>query len=98
MGVNPAFDCAGCKQPGTEFFSDKRYKQSVCRSCFIERRSAAAKALDSDWFLANIPFDQFTEDERLRTGIETIEEYNRALAPAEADGTENDRGSTKKFR
>jgi len=93
--VNQQFDCASCKQPSGELFFDQRYKHSICRSCFLDRRRQAAQALDSEWFMANIPFDQLTEDEKIRAGLGSQEEYDRAKKKPEADGTE---GETKGFR
>ena len=97
MVAAPA-DCVACKQPFSELFFDKRYKHSICRNCFIDRRDKAARALDSDWFLANIPFDQFSENEMERTGIRSLAEYEKALEPAEPDGTEGDSRMVRKVR
>lgn len=86
--VIQTYDCAACKQPNTDLFFDKRYKHSICRGCFLKRRQQAANALDTEWFLANVPFDQFTENEKEMTGIASLKEYELAKQKPEADGTE----------
>jgi hypothetical protein len=95
--VNPAYDCASCKQPKDELFYDKRYKQSICRSCFLDRRNGARVALDTEWLVANIPFNQMSEAEKDAAGIRDEKEYEQAKAPAVPDGTEDGK-STRELR
>jgi hypothetical protein len=95
--IDPSFDCASCKNKKPDLYFDKRYKQSICGDCFLKRRKAAAAALDSEWFLANIPFDQFTEEEKKMTGIGSLVEFKLAKERAVPDGTE-DGESTRELR
>jgi hypothetical protein len=98
--MNPIYDCASCKQPGMEFFYDKRYKHSICRQCFLTRREQAATALDADWFLANVPFEQLTEREKEMSGIANPEEFKRAKYENEHPDLDADKdsSSTKELR
>jgi hypothetical protein len=96
--VNQLYDCASCKQPSAELFFDKRYKHSICRGCFLTRRKQAATALDTEWFLANVPFDQFTENEKEMTGIASLKEYQLAGQRAEPDGTEGQTSAKERGR
>lgn len=71
-------DCHACRQPRSPLYMDKLYKHSICKVCFVERREEATKAMHTEWFLKNIPFDQMSDNEKLMSGIYTAEEYARA--------------------
>lgn len=93
--TGPVYDCASCKQPGQEFFYDKRYKQSICRNCFLTRRTQAAAAMDTEWFCANVPFDQFTEEEKRMTGIASLEEFTIASRKPSREEAESEAAKEK---
>jgi hypothetical protein len=59
-----------CKCGNPASTQDKRYKSNLlCDNCFAERRKLAAQAGDSEWFEANVPLAQMTQEERSKVGL-----------------------------
>ena len=56
-----------CGNPASK--PDKFAKDVCCDGCFASRREGAAKAGHSEWFEANIPISEMTENEKVLTGL-----------------------------